>query len=261
MKKKILLAVGLSVALLFAEGQTNTFPSSGNVGIGTTVPSGALDIKKDPSVSGSEIYFTGQSGAYQNSNSLRLNFVGSDQKAGFGIQAINAGSYGIKDLVFYAHNAADYTSYDEVVRFRFNGKVGIGTATPAALLDVNGTTYSRKMFIGTPDANTTNYMGSNNLLAVKGTAVFVKAKVAMYGSAWPDYVFSPQYQLPTLDSLERFIKANQRLPEMPSAREVEKDGLDLGNTQALLVKKVEELTLIMIKLEKRIKELEGNNNK
>lgn len=136
------------------------------------------------------------------------------------------------------------------------GYIGVGTNTPLVKLDVNGTTYSRKMFIGTPDANTTSNMGSNNLLAVKGTAVFVKAKVAIYGSGWPDYVFETGYPLPTLDSLDRFIKDHKRLPEMPSAKEVEQDGLDLGATQALLLKKIEELTLIIIQQEKRIDLLE-----
>jgi hypothetical protein len=135
-----------------------------------------------------------------------------------------------------------------------NGSVGIGTTTPAANLDVNGTTYSRKLFVGAPDANTISNMGANNLLAVNGTAVFVKAKVALYGSAWPDYVFAPTYQMPTLDSLEKFIKINRHLPEIPTAENVKNDGIDLGNNQALLLKKIEELTLIVIEQNKTIKE-------
>lgn len=259
MKSKILLAVCFSLPAYLSIGQTNTFPASGKVGIGTTAPAGNLDIQSDPSVAGNEVYLTGQAGgANQNSNSLRLNFVGYAQKAGYAIQALNAQAYGGKDLVFFAHDGnlhPDYTSYEEVVRFKSNGKVGIGTSTPGALLDVNGTTYSRKMYVGTPDANTVANMGSH-LLAVNGTAVFVKAKVALYGTTWPDYVFAPNYRRTGIDSLEKFIKENGHLPEVPTAREAEINGLDLGAGQALLLKKIEELTLIIIEQERRIEKLE-----
>lgn len=143
------------------------------------------------------------------------------------------------------------------MRFAINsdGNVGIGTTTPGAKLDINGTTYSRKVFIGTPDASTIANIGGN-LLAVNGTAVFVKAKVALYGSEWPDYVFSPAYSIYPLDSLERFINLNGHLPEIPTASDVEKNGIDLGDNQVLLLKKIEELTLIVIEQNKRIEKLE-----
>ena len=111
-------------------------------------------------------------------------------------------------------------------------------------------------------------MGANNLLAVKGTAVFVKAKVAVYGPNWPDYVFSPTYPLTPLDSLEQFIRLNGHLPEMPVAQEVNKNGIDLGDNQVLLLKKVEQLTLYIIELknkiavkEKKIQQLESMNSR
>jgi hypothetical protein len=98
-----------------------------------------------------------------------------------------------------------------------------------------------------------------NALAVNGTAIFTKAKVAVYGSAtWPDYVFAPTYKLTSLDSLEQFIQLNKHLPEVPTASEVEKDGIDLGDNQALLLKKIEELTLIVIEQNKRIEKLEAS---
>jgi len=92
--------------------------------------------------------------------------------------------------------------------------------------------------------------------AVNGDAIFTKIKVKTNVS-WPDYVFHKDYKLPTLEEIEKYIKLNQHLPGVPSAKEVEKNGLDVGNNQALLLKKIEELTLIIIEQNKRIKALEN----
>ena len=135
------------------------------------------------------------------------------------------------------------------------GRVGIGTETANsnAKLDVNGNIYSNgKVFIGTPDASTTDQIALYSL-AVNGTAIFTKAKVKLYGS-WPDYVFSEKYKLPSLDDIEKFLKANQHLPGVPSASEVEKNGIDLGDNQTILLKKVEELTIYLIQQNKKIEE-------
>lgn len=151
------------------------------------------------------------------------------------------------------------------MRIAGNGKVGIGgISVPLAQLHVVGDVYTDgKLFIGVPDANTLTKMGTN-ALAVDGYAIFTKATVKL-SSAWPDYVFDPTYNLTSLDSLEQFIQLNKRLPEIPSATDVEKDGIDLGGTQALLLKKIEELTLIVIEQNKRIEGLEkdskGNKEK
>jgi len=248
------MSTGEQLRLGYDATNYSSFTTSSTGGLTISPSGGSLNL------AGTEVYFTGyQSGQNQNSNSERLNFVGYAQTAGYGIQAINTGGYGTKDLVFYAHNGSahsDYTSYDEVVRFTAAGNVGIGTSAPAtgSKLDINGTTYSRKLYVGTPDANTATNMGSNNLLAVNGTAVFVKAKVAVYGTTWPDYVFAPNYKLTPLDSLEQYIQLNKHLPEVPSADDVKKDGIDLGDNQALLLKKIEELTLIVIEQNKKMEE-------
>lgn len=73
---------------------------------------------------------------------------------------------------------------------------------------------------------------------------------------WPDYVFAPGYSLPSLSELEKFIIANRHLPEMPSAEEVKENGVAVGEINALLLKKVEELTLYMIEANKKIEGLQ-----
>lgn len=95
-------------------------------------------------------------------------------------------------------------------------------------------------------------------LAVNGSAVFTLVKVIPPSTPWPDYVFHKTYKLRPLSEVEQFIQQNHHLPEVPSAAEVEKNGLDLGKNQAVLLKKIEELTLYTIEQNKK---LEAQNEK
>jgi hypothetical protein len=135
------------------------------------------------------------------------------------------------------------------------GNVGIGTATPNtnAKLDVNGNIFSSgKIAIGTTDmAKIGTYA-----LAVNGDAIFKKVKVSLYTS-WPDYVFHKNYELLPLSEVEKFISINNHLPEVPSAKEIETNGIDLGDNQTILLKKIEELTLYIIQQQKEIEELKS----
>lgn len=92
-------------------------------------------------------------------------------------------------------------------------------------------------------------------LAVNGT-IGAREVVVEETSAWPDYVFNNSYNLKTLNEVEQFISENGHLPEVPSVREVEENGVKLGEMNAMLLKKIEELTLYMIEQDKRIEELE-----
>jgi hypothetical protein len=94
-------------------------------------------------------------------------------------------------------------------------------------------------------------------LAVNGTGIFTKVQVKATGNPWPDYVFHPSYSLRSLSSLETYIKENKHLPDVPSAEEVENNGVDVGATQAILLRKIEELTLYVIEQGKRIERLES----
>lgn len=88
-------------------------------------------------------------------------------------------------------------------------------------------------------------------LAVNGSGIFTQVKVKVF-NAWPDYVFSDNYSLPSLQSLEQFINMHKHLPEIPGEKEVLADGQDLGEMNRLLLKKVEELTLYIIQLNKKV---------
>ncbi|MDA3616537.1 hypothetical protein [Polluticaenibacter yanchengensis] len=88
-------------------------------------------------------------------------------------------------------------------------------------------------------------------LLVNGAIGAKRVKVTQT-TFWPDYVFESNYKLASLSEVEAFIKANKHLPDVPPAAEVEKEGLDVGDTQALLLRKIEELTLYMIELNKKV---------
>lgn len=80
-------------------------------------------------------------------------------------------------------------------------------------------------------------------------------KVKVDQTVWSDYVFEVGYPLRSLKEVEQFIRDNHHLPEVPSAAEVEQNGLDLGDNQATLLKKIEELTLYLIDANKVIGDL------
>lgn len=112
---------------------------------------------------------------------------------------------------------------------RGDGKVGIGTVSPCAS--------------GAP---------SNCLLSVNGG---VQAKEVVVNTGWSDYVFAPDYELQTLRQTAAYIEQNHHLPNIPSATEVAEKGVGLGEMQAKLLAKIEELTLQMIRLDSRNQEL------
>ena len=79
-----------------------------------------------------------------------------------------------------------------------------------------------------------------------------KLKVAVKTTAdWADYVFAKDYQLKSLEDVETFINQNNHLPDVPSAQDVVNGGIDVAKMDALLLQKIEELTLYMIELKKQ----------
>ena len=88
-------------------------------------------------------------------------------------------------------------------------------------------------------------------LAVPGILIVESIKVQLQTS-WPDYVFGKDYKLPSLDSIERQIKETGHLSGIPSSSQAKLNGVDLGEMNGKLLKKIEEITLHMIAMKKQL---------
>lgn len=95
---------------------------------------------------------------------------------------------------------------------------------------------------------------SNYALAVGGHIIGEEVKVQLQAD-WPDYVFANQYDLPTLEEVQNHINQKGHLINIPTATEVEANGLELGEMNRLLLEKIEELTLYLIELNKEVNTL------
>jgi hypothetical protein len=127
--------------------------------------------------------------------------------------------------------------------------VGIGTLDPKASLDVRGSGYfSGKVQIG-PQKQMSG-IHTDALFTVFGKMVAKSCFITI--NNWADYVFNPDYSLPKLVDVEMFYKANRRLPEIPSEKEVVENGVDLAQMNKLLLMKIEELTLYLVEQQKQI---------
>jgi len=107
------------------------------------------------------------------------------------------------------------------------GNVGIGTTSPDSRLTVKGHIHTQEV------------------------------KVDLNGAVAPDYVFEESYSLPSLEATEAYIQANKHLPEVPSAKEMEANGIELKEMNLLMLKKMEEMTLHVIRLNKEMEALKG----
>lgn len=105
--------------------------------------------------------------------------------------------------------------------------------------------------IGTP--LTSNPNGYH--LAVNGIMGAKDLRIEGSSTTWPDYVFTNNYRLPKLSEVEKYILANRHLEGVPTAAEVKEEGYSASEMDAILLKKVEELTLYIIEQQKQIEEL------
>ena len=121
-----------------------------------------------------------------------------------------------------------------VMNFYSNGKIGIGNTTPA--------------------------IGTSHRLFVEGglTSEEIVINGLDKNGNWPDYVFKPGYDLISVDDLAGYIKKNGHLPGIPTSEEIIKDGMNVYEMNRLLLEKIEELTLYLIRQQEEIDNIKKN---
>ena len=167
--------------------------------------------------------------------------------------------------------------------------VGINTANPTKALHVNGESFfSNNVEILTSSSSAdkafkiTQQLGGSDVFRVMGNGKIFAKELAIGGlnnnaetfliqangntwatkftvtevSNFPDYVFDNSYKLKPLSEVEAYIKEHKHLPNIPTAKEVEEEGMDLAELTRLQMEKIEELTLYIIELEKRQQKME-----
>ena len=251
----------------------NSFIYSGNFGIGTSTPSSILELLR-----------------------LNSNLVFDLNTNGI-CRIISKGWNANIDMHTFK---IDGTENFNQLHLNTNGNVGIGTSQPNAPLTVYGVSNFFPARIGSGDArsleisNTANFatfvnnqypvflktgsgdqplvldaarvgIGTANpssMLTVAGNIASREVKVTVDAGA--DFVFENNYNLPSLESVDKFIKENKHLPEIASAKEMQKDGINLSEMNIKLLQKIEEMTLYIIEQEKKSKkqseEIEKSNN-
>ena len=277
MKRLVLLGFILAGAICMAQttnyipkfnssttfGNSIIYQNGSNIGIGTTSPQSKLQVNGSIFI---PVYFGVNIG-----------------------NTTNTGSY----LRLYHDSGWAHADFDGIFcldgpTVNCTGNLGLGTYAPTARLHVVGNTimqgqqdiyhtsttdYEQCMTIRVDRNFTKAFVVKNTstspsveVFRVNGNGVVGAKKIyaeafevlsGAVGIYWFDHVFDKNYNLRTLSEVEEYINENHHLPEIPSQQEVNENGYNLGDMQAKLLMKIEELTLYIIELEKRISELEG----
>ncbi|MEX0361390.1 MAG: hypothetical protein AB3N10_10460, partial [Allomuricauda sp.] len=264
---KIKIAIAVMMGVSFGLKAQNTFPPSGNVGIGTSNPDSKLRIDDTYSL-------------------LRFDAIDGQ----FRLRSTRHSGYDSSDLLLSAQKNLILYPDGNGSAFSGGGKVGIGTISPLAPLSLKSNSVSSSNSGFVLEANnssnalvkiaekstngarlhmyeegiekiafytdgTNNHISAGNVgigtanpdmkLTVKGKIHAEEVKIDLNVPA-PDYVFKKEYNLRSLEEVEDYIKENCHLPEIPSAKEFEQNGIMQAEMDMGLLKKIEELTLYTI---------------
>lgn len=257
-------ATGLSATLnntiILSDGQNNQrlfIDNNGNAGFGTVTPQTRLEVNHGTA---------GNSG-------LRFTNLTSASSAGASsgkVLSVNANG----DVVLEVAGSGLPADGSETIVHAGTGisVSGTGTGANPYIISATGSSYWNASAIGTNNIENSNsgavIIGTGIATLPPGYKLYVsdgilaeKVKVALKaGSNWADYVFSENYRLTPLVEVESFIRSNKHLPGILSAEALAKDGgIDVGQMFSKQMEKIEELTLYLIEINKKIERLEKEN--
>lgn len=254
---------------------------NGNVGIGTASPLHKLDVVGTTRLvtdgSGAKLRLTSDEGVdyirFNNSNSDATPTPQLWMKGGAATGTIQAGwspggtGMQINNLSSSSSGAIllRNNNYETIATFKNSLNVGIGVADPAEKLEVAGNIISDGLRINTT-ATSGGYIAIGTAdgtgtttpydMVVNGHLGVHKLRVDI-NDVWGDFVFDEDYPLMSLSELEAFVAENKHLPEIPSDKEIEANGVDMGEMVRQQMIKIEELTLHIIELNKKVEALQG----
>lgn len=209
---------------------------NGNIGIGKSNPTNKLDVSgsiKSTSIQSESLSISGdinfRSLAGNSTKIITIDDNGDLLSVDYSTIQDNMGNHtAIQNINLNGNKLVGGTSGNGGIFVAGNGnvRIGDGTMNPTKALEVNGAIRSKEVIVEIAN--------------------------------WSDFVFEDDFNLMSLKDTESFIKQNGHLPNVPSATEVENEGIGLGEMNAVLLQKIEELTLYVIELQKQIEELKGD---
>jgi hypothetical protein len=215
----------VSQSSVATRGLTNTQYTSDSAGVVEIFRKARGSLSSPSAVSNSDYIGVSNYEAYDGSEFL-------SGVAGFGARVNGSVATGSvpTDLFFWTSGGGidnnPYTNGHVRMVVSSTGNVGIGTTSPQQSLDVHGTIAAQEVIVTTSGA---------------------------------DYVFGPDYRLPSLTEVAAYISDHHHLPDIPSAAEMKEKGVGVADMQAKLLAKIEELTLHMIQAEERNSRMEQEN--
>lgn len=263
---------------------SNAFYNAGSVGIGTNTPGYLLDVAgsfnaTSISVNGTALqssqWTTATNDIFYNTGNVGIGTT----NPGFALDV--AGTLNATNILLNgAALPTQVWSLNSGDAYFDTGNVGIGTDTPGFTLDVDGSLNATSIFLNgssiagdltpwTIAGNDISYATGNvsigtatvptgYMVAIDGTMI-AEGVTVLLSEDWPDFVFEKDFNLPSLKEIEAFIAEHGHLPNVPSAEEIKKDGVRLGQMDAKLLQKIEELTLHTIQQQKEIENLKNIN--
>lgn len=255
----VLFVVGISANAQWTDNGTYQ-TTTDLITIGAaTAPTGTLDVINPTNTSkliiGSP--YSGTGSPLRNIGVINLINTGTDAATGggdkyyIGIRRNTTGSEGIQSVYDKSTNTWKEFSYINVQTGKYEIRSGVGLSE---FLNNGNVLFNNTGSVGIGTGSIA--IPSTTKLAVNGKILATEVQVALVAN-WADYVFNEDYKLKSLDEVEKFVKENKHLPDVPSAKEVKQNGTNLGDMDAILLRKIEELTLYMIDLKKENEELKS----